>query len=194
MDANHWCPVALSGQVMGDAVSGRAGTADHWQKYSGKHAKLYIGELEEVSCLERGHVFTQLRMRFRLPGTVRAGVFMKFYEAIPRIDFHLQLGKTLSSDIESVFLPLSLHLPDSSLYIRKGSESFRPGVEQIPGTCMEYYMSDDGLAYLSPKGSILIATRDTPLLYMGGNEAPSHSTLRQGGKPQPSAGILLDYE
>ena len=124
-------------------------------------------------------MFTQLRMRFRLPGTVRAGVFMKFYEAIPRIDFHLQLGKTLSSDIESVFLPLSLHLPDSSLYIRKGSESFRPGVEQIPGTCMEYYMSDDGLAYLSPKGSILIATRDTPLLYMGEshNHRPVYSWI-----------------
>lgn len=28
-------------------------------------------------------------------------------------------------------------------------------------------MSDDGLAYLSPQGSALIATRDTPLLYMG---------------------------
>ena len=75
--------------------------------------------------------------------------------------------KTLSSDIESVFLPLSLHLPDSSLYIRKGGEAFRPGVDQLPGTCMEYYMSDEGLAYLSPKGSALIAMRDTPLIYMG---------------------------
>ncbi|MBS5671290.1 MAG: hypothetical protein KHX25_04310 [Firmicutes bacterium] len=133
----------------------------------GKHARLYVGELEEVSCVERGSVFTQLRMRFRLPGTVRADVFVKLYEAMPRIDFHLQLGKTLSSDIESVFLPLSLQLPDSSLYLRKGSEAFRPGIDQIPGTCMEYYMSDDGLAYLSPQGSALIATRDTPLLYMG---------------------------
>ncbi|MFR0733200.1 MAG: hypothetical protein ACLSHU_02375 [Oscillospiraceae bacterium] len=92
---------------------------------------------------------------------------VKFYEAMPRVDFCLQLGKTLSSDIESVFLPLSLHLPDSSLYIRKGGEAFRPGVDQLPGTCMEYYMSDEGLAYLSPKGSALIAMRDTPLIYMG---------------------------
>ena len=133
----------------------------------GKHARLYIGQLEEVRCLERGEVFTQLQLRYRLPGTVRADVMVKFYEAMPRVDFCLQLGKTLSSDIESVFLPLSLHLPDSSLYIRKGGEAFRPGVDQLPGTCMEYYMSDEGLAYLSPKGSALIAMRDTPLIYMG---------------------------
>ena len=92
----------------------------------GKHARLYIGQLEEVRCLERGEVFTQLQLRYRLPGTVRADVMVKFYEAMPRVDFCLQLGKTLSSDIESVFLPLSLHLPDSSLYIRKGWRSLPP--------------------------------------------------------------------
>ena len=133
----------------------------------GKHARLHIGTLEEISCLEQGDVFTQLRLRYNLPGTVRADVYVKLYEVMPRIDFCLQLGKTLSSDIESVFLPLSLNLPDSSLYIRKGAEVFRPGTDQIPGTCMEYYMSDDGLAYLSPNGSALVAMRDTPLLYMG---------------------------
>ena len=44
----------------------------------------------------------------RLPGTVKADVLVKFYEALPRVDFRLQLGKTLSSEIESVFLPMSL--------------------------------------------------------------------------------------
>lgn len=133
----------------------------------GKHARLYLGELEEISCMERGSVFTQLRLRYRLPGTVRADVIIKLFEAVPRIDFTLQLGKTLSSDIESVFLPLNLDIPESTLYIRKGAEAFRPGVDQLPGTCMEYYMSDDGIAYLSQSGGALIAARDTPLIYMG---------------------------
>lgn len=133
----------------------------------GKHARLYIGELEEISCVDRGPVFTQLRLRYSLPGTVRADVFVKLYEEMPRIDFRLQLGKTLSSDIESVFLPLSLNLPQNELFLRKGAEAFRPGVDQLPGSGMEYYISDDGLAYLSDKGSALIATYDTPLVYMG---------------------------
>lgn len=133
----------------------------------GRHARLYTGELEEVTCVERGPIFTQLRLRFRLPGTVRADVFVKFFAAMPRIDFRLELGKTLSSDIESIFLPLSLRFPDRQLWLRKGAEAFRPGVDQIPGTCMEYSMSDQGLAYLSSRGGALLATRDTALLYMG---------------------------
>lgn len=135
----------------------------------GKHARTYAGELEAADCVERGAVFTLLRLRYRLPGTVRADVYVKLYEALPRIDFRLELGKTISSDIESVFLPLNLRLPDSQLYLRKGGrEAFRPGVDQIPGTCMEFYMSDDGLAYVSRSGSALVAARDTPLVYMGG--------------------------
>lgn len=148
----------------------------------GKHAQLHIGKLEEITCLEHGVIFTQLRFRFSLPGTVRADVFVKLYEDMPRIDFHLQLGKTLSSDIESVYLPLSLNIADSELYLRKGAEAFRPGVDQLPGACMEFYMSDDGIGYLSSQGSALIAMRDTPLVYTG--EMKHHPITLCDGKPE----------
>ena len=133
----------------------------------GEHSRLYAGELEDVCCLERGEVFTELRLRYSLPGAVRADMFIKLYEDLPRVDFRLQLGKTLSTDIESVFLPLGAAREGEGLYLRKGSEAFRPGVDQLPGTCMEYYMSDDGLAYVSGSGSVLVAAHDTSLLYMG---------------------------
>ncbi len=133
----------------------------------GQHAKLYVGKLTETACLEQGPVFTLLRLRFSLPGTVKAEVYLKFYEAIPRVDFRLELGKTISQDIESVFLPLTLQIADSELYLRKGAEAFRPGIDQLPGACMEYFMSDDGVAFVSSSGSALIASRDVPLLYMG---------------------------
>lgn len=42
-----------------------------------------------------------------------------------------------------------------------------PGVEQLPGTCMEYYMSDYGMIYQTSKGSVSIQTLDVPLFYMG---------------------------
>lgn len=133
----------------------------------GPHAVLTAGKLEEVLCQEHGEVFTLLRLRFTLPGTVRADVLLKLYENLPRIDFTLELGKTLSSDIESIFLPLSLDYPQGQVYLRKGAEAFRLGIDQLPGTCMEYSMSDDGVAILSAAGGAMIACRDVPLLYMG---------------------------
>lgn len=133
----------------------------------GLHAELSVGKLLSVTCMERGDIFTELRFRFELPGTVRSDVFVKLYEALPRMDFRLLLGKTISEDIESIFLPLSLNMPDSEVYLRKGAEAFRPGVDQLPGTCMEYSMSDDGIAYISPAGGALIALLDAPLVYFG---------------------------
>lgn len=112
-------------------------------------------------------MFTILRLQYTMPGSIHTEVILKFYEEIPRIDFTMHLGKTISMNEENIFLPLSLNFEDSSLYLRKGKEAFRPGIYQLPGTCMEYYMSDDGIAYTSPEGGALIATRDTPLVYMG---------------------------
>ena len=76
--------------------------------------------------MDRGPVFTQLRLVYSLPGTVHADVILKFYAQVPQVDFQLELGKTISTDIESVFLPLSLQLPDSRLYLRKGRRPSGP--------------------------------------------------------------------
>ncbi len=133
----------------------------------GTHAIRSVGHLDEVVLEQRGPVFTQLRFRFTLPGTIHSDVIVKFYEEIPRVDFWLEIGKTLSTDIESIFLPLSLNVNNSQTWIKKGTEAFRPGIDQLPGTCMEYYMSDNGISYTAPEGSVMISTQDVPLLYMG---------------------------
>ena len=55
-------------------------------------------------------------------------------------------------------------------------------MDQLPGACMEFYMSDDGIGYLSSQGSALIAMRDTPLVYTG--EMKHHPITLCDGKPE----------
>lgn len=43
----------------------------------------------------------------------------------------------------------------------------RPGIDQLPGSNMEYYMTDQGLLYQKGAQGILINSFDTPLIYMG---------------------------
>ena len=149
----------------------------------GPHAVLTAGRLTEVRCEEHGPVFTRLRLVEALPGTVRADVAVTLYEAVPRIDFALQLGKTLSGDIESVFLPLTLELGGAqALWAEKGSEPYRPELDQLPGTCMEYTMSDTGIAFVGEGGSALIASRDVPLYYFG--EMRAHPIRLCENKPE----------
>ena len=60
---------------------------------------------------------------------------------------------------------MQLNLDDAQqVYLKKGTEAFRPGIDQLPGTCMEYYGTDDGLAFVTPKGSVLVACHDVPLV------------------------------
>ena len=80
-----------------------------------------MAHLEEINVVERGEVFTMLELKYTLPGTIHCTVFLKFFEEMPRVDFRMELGKTISTDIESVFLPMTLSLDDhQALYLKKG--------------------------------------------------------------------------
>ncbi len=133
----------------------------------GVHAKQYQGALKDIKILDHGPVFDRIELVFELEGTYHSSVIMKLYKGLPRLEFTFRIAKTLREDIESVYLPLSLHLPGSSVYIHNGGVAMRPGIDQLPGSNMEYYIADHGVLYQGEKESVLINTPDTALLYMG---------------------------
>ncbi|MGN0315046.1 MAG: hypothetical protein ACI4EG_09700 [Fusicatenibacter sp.] len=138
----------------------------------GLHAKQYQGELKDIAIRDHGPVFDRIELTFDLEGTYHSSVIIRMYRHLPKIDFTFRIAKTLSEDIESVYLPLSLDLPGSSVYIHNGGVAMRPGIDQLPGSNMEYYIADQGLLYQGEQESVLINTLDTPLIYMG--EMKSH--------------------
>ena len=141
----------------------------------GLHAEQYQGDLTDVKILDHGPVFTEVELIFTLEGTYHSSVVIKMYRHLPKIEFSYRVAKTLSEDIESLYLPLSLNLPDAEVMIQNGGVTMRPGIDQLPGTNMEYYIADEGLVYRTKDQTILVNTFDTPLLYMG--EMESHPIL-----------------
>jgi hypothetical protein len=133
----------------------------------GLHAKKYIGDLTEVKVIDDGEIFTTIELFYELEGTYFSSVVIKMYNTLPKLEFKYKIAKKLSTDIESIYLPLTLNNLDAVLYIDKSDAIMRPGMDQIPGTCMEYYLTDNGLIYESKENTILIQAKDAPLLYMG---------------------------
>lgn len=133
----------------------------------GLHAEEFQGDLKDVKILDQGDVFVKAELIFELEGTYFSSVMIKMYRQLPRIEFTYRIAKTLSEDIESVYMPLVLDLDDAEQYIHNGGVAMRPGVDQLPGSNMEYYIADEGIVYHGENNSILINTLDTPLLYMG---------------------------
>lgn len=134
----------------------------------GKHAVQHQAQLQNVRCIENGSVFTQMEFAFTLQGTQGCYVSIKMYKHLPKIEFSLKIAKELSRHIESIYLPLTLlGSENQEIYLKKGAEPFRPGLDQIPGTGMEFWMTDCGIAYVDDKSGVLIALKDAPLVYMG---------------------------
>jgi hypothetical protein len=132
----------------------------------GLHAHKYIGDLVEVKVIDDGDIFTTVELIYELEGTFFSSVVIKLYNTLPKLEFKYKIAKNLSTDIESIYLPLTLNL-EAELYIDKSDAIMRPGIDQIPGTCMEYYLVDHGLIYETKENTILIQTKDAPLIYMG---------------------------
>lgn len=133
----------------------------------GRHAVQHQGILRDIKILDHGAVFDRIELVFTLEGTYYSSTIIKMYRQLPRIEFTYRIAKTLSEDVESVYLPLALNLSHSTLHIHNGGVAMRPGIDQLPGSNMEYYMADYGLLYQSGTQGILVNTFDTPLIYMG---------------------------
>lgn len=157
----------------------------------GQHAVLHTAKLESVEILERGSVFILAELKFSLEGTNHCAVRVKLYRHLPRIDYAMHIAKTLSTAIESVYLPQTLCAPDTQLWFKKGEEPFRPGIDQIPGTCMEYWMTDHGAALCGEGGALLLEMLDTPLVYMG--EMKHHPIRLCDGDAQNNARPLYSW-
>ena len=61
-----------------------------------------------------------MELVFDLEGTYYSSVIIKMYNKLPKIEFSYHIAKTLSEDIESVFMPLALNLPDAEVSIQNG--------------------------------------------------------------------------
>ena len=136
----------------------------------GLHGRSCPAELTDVEILDHGVIFDRVELTFSMEGTVHTSLMIKMYRELPRIDFTCRIGKTIGSDIESIFLPMSLDLPESSLYLHNGGVAYRPGPDQVPGSNQEYYLADEGLLFQQGQTGYLINMRDTGLLYMGKRE------------------------
>lgn len=133
----------------------------------GLHSKKYIATLDDVKVIEKGNIFKTIELVYKLEGTYFSSIIIKMYNNLPKIDFKYKIAKTFNQDIENILLPLALDLGNKETFIDKGNVPFKAGVEQIEGTCMEYYLIDTGVFYKGEKTNISITTLDASMIYMG---------------------------
>ncbi|MCW1306198.1 MAG: glycosyl hydrolase, partial [Candidatus Parvarchaeota archaeon] len=90
------------------------------------------------------------------------------YKDIPRVDISLRINKESVWEPENLYVALPFRIsPVQTLWIEKTGCILRPGIDQIPGTNMDFYCIQDGLSYISKQKGLIVATPDVPLIHLG---------------------------
>ncbi len=129
-----------------------------------------MGSLQDVKITVQGSLLSQVTLSFRLEGTRSAELILTGYRDLPRLDVDFRLHKDSVSDPENLYLTLPFSGEGRVLWADKTGCRFRPRIDQIPGTCCDFYALQNGLAWIDDQ-ALVVETPDVPLISMGSLEA-----------------------
>lgn len=136
----------------------------------GMDVRRSIGQFIEVKEITNGTQYGVVELLFEIEGMSHCSLFLKVYRHSPRVDVSLRLHKDSVWDPENVYVSMPFNSGGTApeqLWIEKAGAAVRPLIDQLPGTCVDYYSIQEGLAYLSDDHGLVIATPDTPLIQLG---------------------------
>ncbi|REE80974.1 glycosyl hydrolase family 38 [Paenibacillus taihuensis] len=125
------------------------------------------GQLTGVKHITNGPIYGIVELIYKLNGLSYFSLFLKVFRGQPRVEVAVRMHKDSVWDPENVYISLPFTSNEGELWFEKAGALIRPGVDQLPGTSLDFYCIQEGLAVLSPERGLLIATPDTPLMQTG---------------------------
>lgn len=133
------------------------------------HTRRDFGRMTHVQVLKEGQLYSRVEMGYDLAGAGECGLTLTLHHRVPRLDVAFHLHK------ESVWAPENLYLAlpfnacngKDTVWMDKSGCMIRPRVDQLPGSCADFYLLENGIAIQKEQGSVLIGLKDTPLVAMG---------------------------
>ncbi|WP_212979528.1 glycoside hydrolase family 38 N-terminal domain-containing protein [Paenibacillus azoreducens] len=139
----------------------------------GLNVQRSAGRLAKAKIISNGPLFGVVELQFETRGMSCYSVFLKLYATSCRVDVSVRFHKDSVWEPENVYisLPFTSGMPhDETLWLDKAGAPIRPWVDQLPGTLLDYYCIQEGLAFVGENRALTIATPDTPLVQLGSLE------------------------
>ncbi|MGN1142386.1 MAG: hypothetical protein ACI4TF_14400 [Oliverpabstia sp.] len=132
----------------------------------------YESSLADICVTENGDVYTAVQLDYHLEGTGFYSVFLKIFKEIPRIEAMVRIHKTSVWEPENLYISLPFTAGEEEVrYIDKTGCIIRPGIDQLPGTNMEFYLLQNGIVLEGADKVVTLAIKDAPLVTFGSLEA-----------------------
>jgi hypothetical protein len=112
---------------------------------------------------ETGHTIT-FTQEFSYPGLKDGWRILEIYKGEPRVSFTIRFNRLPSKNPEIFYVEFPLPDDGSFPETSNGGVAFRPYLDQIPGTCTDFFTIDGWVNYPSEAGSTLWSSRDAALI------------------------------
>ncbi|MFV0504809.1 MAG: hypothetical protein ACK5LT_12725 [Lachnospirales bacterium] len=130
--------------------------------------KLYEGKLKNSEIFENGDLCITLKLSYDLEGTNFYDVYLKIYKNTRVIEARVCLHKKSIWDAENLYVSLPFITDgQNETFVDKTGCIIRPGIDQLAGTCQEFYSIQNGIVRRGKNFDLCIAIKDTPLIKLG---------------------------
>lgn len=123
------------------------------------------GMLTDVKIIEDGELYASAELTYRMEGAEECALILTAYKQMPKLDIDFRIHKTSVWEPENVYL--SLPFAKKEMYIDKAGAIMRPRIDQLPGTCIDFYALQNGLVFEREKSAVILTSQDVPLITMG---------------------------
>ena len=142
------------------------------------------GSLADVQVLECDALYTRVELSYRMEGVKACAVILTAYHLSPRLEIDFRIHK------ESVWEPENLYLSlpfAGEVWLDKAGAQMRPRMDQLPGTCVDFYAVQNGMVFRREEAQVILAMPDTPLVWMGTLRAHPVRLMGEGAPNEDEA-------
>lgn len=145
---------------------GRSRQTVNTREYPARPVRFAVTEQNDASVT--------LQIAYSLEGTEECSLSLKIWNLLPRIDVVLRIRKKSCPDAEGIRMALPFVTDgENETWIDKTGCVMRPGIDQLPGTCQEFWCLQNGAVRRGKTFDLVVGTPDVPLISFGeGNKGP----------------------
>lgn len=136
------------------------------------------GSMRDVKIQESGKLFDRVELKFVLDGAEECSLILTAYKNHAKLDVDFRLHKKSVWEPENVYL--SLPFQAEEIYIDKTAAILRPRIDQLPGTCVDFYAIQNAVVFDDGDNQVTLTSRDVPLITMGSLEAHPIRLMGEG--------------
>ena len=132
------------------------------------NTRTFSAKPRNFSITGQGDVSVALNVTYDLEGAEECSLLLKLYRHLPRIDARIRLKKKSCADPEEIQVAFPFQTDgNNETWIDKTGCIIRPGLDQLPGTCQQFWCLQNGILRRGTSFDLLIACLDTPLVSFG---------------------------